>query len=91
MCRNKAKSIYINHVNIAISCGEFQLGNEMHLQVTQTDSHYGDTLILNCETGYVMTDGENSAVFECDINGQWIGIIPTCNGKYSLLLFLIMS
>ncbi|XP_064397091.1 uncharacterized protein LOC135343969 [Halichondria panicea] len=59
-----------------VDCGT--LPDVMNGIVTHEDTVYQSTAMYMCNSGFTLTDGNSQRT--CDINGDWTGEEPTCNG-----------
>ena len=58
-----------------MDCGPLEVPNNG--QVSASETVYNYTATYTCNTGYVLSGGSTRT---CQVNGEWSGNAPTCEG-----------
>ena len=70
-----------NFCVLAIQCDA--LSDPANGTVSITGTGVGDTATYSCDEGYELS---GSGTLTCQLNGEWSGSPPTCEGKHSIKL-----
>jgi hypothetical protein len=67
-----------------IICPRLEI-DDPHLTLVEHNTSYGGRAVFRCTWGYRLTAPPG---VECEVDGQWSGPVPSCEGEiYSFVVF----